>query len=185
VDRFITYRTYWDTDSLRFTVVDNDVEYELYTQAFQLDSVALEFQNPFYFIINLAIGGLLTDAYNLGDPNSGLPVSMPLPAEMYVDYIKVMEWNGQGEVHLGPPTPEVGTFGVFTDSTMVDAELIPNVSSEIYVWEETLVADTEPPYEGENVLSWNTNQKGWFGAGIMSIQPLNLFDFGEGNSNST
>jgi beta-glucanase (GH16 family) len=181
VDRFITYRTYWDTDSLRFTVVDNDVEYELYTQAFKLDSVALEFQNPFYFIINLAIGGLLTDAYNLGDANSGLPVSMPLPAEMYVDYIKVMKWNGQGEVHLGPPVPEIGTFGLFTDSTTVDAELIPGVSSEIYVWEETLVGDTEPPYEGENVLSWSTNQKGWFGAGIMSIQPLNLFDFGEGH----
>ncbi|MFN2169282.1 MAG: hypothetical protein ACK2U9_23855, partial [Anaerolineae bacterium] len=34
-----------------------------------------------------------------------------------------------------------------------------------------------------HVLSWQTAGKGWFGAGIMSIQPLNLFDFGAGNLN--
>ena len=38
-----------------------------------------EFLKPFYFIINLAIGGTLTDAYNLGDRGSGENVSMPMP----------------------------------------------------------------------------------------------------------
>jgi hypothetical protein len=106
---------------------------------------------------------------------------MPFPAELYVDYIRVYEWNGQGEVHLGPPPFESGTFGIFTDETPTNGELVPGVSSEIYVWEGTLTDGSIPPYEGDNVLSWQTAGLGWFGAGIMAIQPLNLFDFGDGH----
>jgi beta-glucanase (GH16 family) len=181
IDRFLIYRLYWDEDSLRFTVEDSGVEHDLFEYPFAIDDESDEFRQPFYLITNLAIGGAFTDAYNLGDPGSGLPVTMPFPAEMYVDYIKVYEWNGQGEVHLGPPPFETGTFGIYTDETPVDGELVPGVSCEIYVWEGTLVAGSIPPYEGDNVLSWQTAGVGWFGAGIMAIQPLNLFDFGEGN----
>jgi beta-glucanase (GH16 family) len=180
VERFLTYRLYWDPDSLRFTVVDDSLERDLYESPFPIDEVSDEFTKPFYLIANLAIGGTFTDAYNLGDPESGEPVSMPFPAEMYVDYIRVYEWNGQGEVHLGPPAFESGIFGIFTDETPTNGELVAGVSSEIYVWEETLTDGSIPPYEGENVLSWQSAGLGWFGAGIMSIQPLNLFDFGEG-----
>ena len=180
VNRFITYRTYWDSESIRFVVVDDGEEHDLYASPFYLDSVSDELRQPFFMIINLAIGGAFTDAYNLGDPGSGLPVSLPLPADMYVDYIKVYSWNGQGEVHLGPPTFETGSFGVFTDETPVTSGLFSNYPAEIYVWEGTLSAGNIPPYEGENGLSWVTNGLGWFGAGIMSHQPINLFNFGEG-----
>jgi beta-glucanase (GH16 family) len=181
VERFLTYRLYWDESSLRFTVLDDAVEYDLYETPFPIDSVSAEFQSPFYLIANLAVGGGFTDAYNLGDPGSGDPVSMPMPAEMYLDYIKIYEWNGQGEVHLGPPLAEDGVFGIFTDETLTNGELVPEVSSQIYVWEGTLAGGSIPPYEGDNVLSWQTTGVGWFGAGIMSIQPLNLFDFGDGH----
>ena len=180
-DRFVIYRMYWDDESIRFTVIDDSVEYDLYTIPFPIDSVSEEFQRPFYLIANLAIGGAFTDAYNLGDPGSGDPVSMPFPAEMYVDYIKVMEWNGHGEVHVGPPYPQSGTFGIYTDNTPTDDALEAGVTSEIYVWEGTLTGGTIEPYEGENGISWTTTGLGWFGAGIMSIQPVNLFNFGEGH----
>ena len=180
VDRFVIYRMYWDEDSIRFTVIDEGVEHDLYTDPFPIDSVSDEFQKPFYLISNLAIGGAFTDAYNLGDPGSGVPVSMPLPAEMYVDYIKVMEWNGQGEVTVGPPDEESGTYGIFTDETPTDGGLEVGVDAEIYVWEGTLSEGSIPPYEGENGISWVTTGLGWFGAGIMSEQPVNLFNFGEG-----
>ena len=183
VERFVIYRSYWDQDSLRFTVVDEGIEYDLFAYAFPLDSLSSEFQQPFYFIANLAIGGAYTDAYNLGDLGSGLPISMPLPAEMYVDYIRVYEWNGQGEVRLGPPFPESGSFGIFTDETGTNGGLEPGVSSEIFVWENTLNEVSIAPYEGENGLSWQTTGEGWFGAGIMSIQPLNMINFGEGHLN--
>ena len=63
---------------------------------------------------------------------------MPFPAEMYIDYIKVMEWNGQGEVNVGPPYPQSGTFGIYTDTTPTDVAVEAGVTSEIYVWEGTL-----------------------------------------------
>jgi len=181
IERFLTYRLYWDENSLRFTVVDGASEYDLYETPFPIDSVSAEFQAPFYLIANLAIGGAFTDAYNLGDPGSGAPVSMPFPAEMYIDYIRVYEWNSQGEVHLGPPDEESGAFGIFTDNTPTNGELVPGVSAEIYVWEGTLTDGSIPPYEGPNGITWQTTGLGWFGAGIMAIQPLNLFDFGEGH----
>ena len=106
---------------------------------------------------------------------------MPFPAEMYVDYIRIYEWNGQGEVHLGPPTFQQATYGIYTDETATHGALEAEVSSEIYVWEGTLTDGSIPPYEGDNVLSWQTTGSGWFGAGIMSMQPLNLFDFGDGH----
>jgi len=181
VNRFLTYRLYWDDTSLRFTVTDGVSEYDLYETPFTIDSESDEFQSPFYLIMNLAIGGAFTDAYNLGDPGSGAPVSMPLPAEMYVDYVRVYEWNGKGDVTLGPPAAEAGSFGIYTDQTPTNGGLQAEVTSQIYVWEGTLTEGSIPPYEGSNVLSWQTAGKGWFGAGIMSIQPLNLFDFPDGH----
>lgn len=181
--RFLTYRTYWDENSLRFTVIDDGVEYDLYSEPFPIDSISDEFTHPFFFIVDLAIGGAFTDAYNLGDPGSGLPVSMSFPAEMYVDYIKVMEWNGQGEINQGPPTPQEGSFGVFTDETPTDNALFTEEPAHIYVWEGTLSDGSIPPYEGENGISWITNGLGWFGAGIMSAQPINLSNFAEGHLN--
>jgi len=181
IERFLIYRIYWDADSIRFTVVDDGIEHDLYTDPFPIDSTSFEFHQPFYFIANLAIGGAFTDAYVLGDPGSGEPVTMPLPADMYVDYIRVYEWNGQGEVHLGPPVPREGTFGLYTDSTQTDDALVLGEDSEIYVWEGTLTEGSILPFEGENGISWQTTGLGWFGAGIMSTQPLNLFNFGEGH----
>lgn len=180
-DRFVLYRLYWDDSSVRFTIVDGGQEFDLYTSPFTIDAESEEFRAPFYFLLNLAVGGAFTDAYNLGDPGSGAPVSMSFPAEMYIDYLRVYEWNGQGSVQLGPPTEEIGTFGLFTETTPVDNELIPDVNGRIFVWEDTLVDGTIPPYEGSATLTWQTNNKGWFGAGIFADQPLNLFGFPDGD----
>lgn len=178
--RFMIYRVYWDENSLRFTVTDQGEEYDLYEEPFPISDVSDEFRQPFYLIANMAIGGSFTDAYQLGDPASGEPVTMPLPADMFVDYIKVMEWNGQGEVHLGPPNVEDSPFGIFTDETPVEGGLVPGQNAEIYVWEGTLDAGSIAPFEGENGISWSTTGKGWFGAGILSLQPVNLSGFEEG-----
>ncbi len=179
-NRFLTYRIYWDPDSIRFTLIDDNSEYDLYTDIFPIDSASDEFNAPFFFNINLAIGGMLTDAYNLGDPGSGLPISLPLPTNMYVDYIQIKEWNGHGNVHIGPPAFEGGSYGLFTDTTPVDNGLIAGENAEIYVWEGTLSEGSIPPFEGENGITWTTTGSGWFGAGIMSIQPVNLFNFSDG-----
>jgi beta-glucanase (GH16 family) len=180
VDRFLTYRLYWDENTMRQTVIDDGVERDLFTEPFTIDGESAEFREPFYLVANLAIGGAVTDAYQLGNPGSGAPVSMPFPGTMYVDYVRVYQWNGRGEVSLGPPTPQSGTFGLLTDTTPTNGGLVTGVTSEVYVWENTLVPGTIPPYEGANGLTWRTNGLGWFGAGILSFQPVNLFNFDAG-----
>tara|TARA_B100001250_G_scaffold383131_1_gene376861 strand:+ start:493 stop:2154 length:1662 start_codon:yes stop_codon:yes gene_type:complete len=177
-DRFLIYRMYWDNSTIRYTVIDNEIEYDLYQEPFLIDDQSDEFKDPFYLIANLAIGGLYTDADYIG--GDGQDISMPIPANMYIDYIKVYKWNNQGNVHLGPPDLEGETFGIFTDNTPTDNNLIIDIDSKIYVWEGTLTDGTIPPYEGENGISWSTSGLGWFGAGIMSTQPTNLSNFREG-----
>jgi len=177
--RFLVYRLYWSPDSLRQTVVDGGVEHDLFATPFAMDSASTEFREPFYFVFNLAIGGAFTDAQVLGA--GGLPVTMPFPATMYVDYVRVYRWKGQGEVHLGPPTPNYDSLGLFTDTTPTRSAMIMDSTARIFVWESTLVPGTLTPYEGSNVLAWRSNGKGWFGAGIMSLQPLYLFHFPDGH----
>jgi len=129
-DRFLTYRLYWDENTLRLTVIDGGVEHDLYAVPFEIDSESAEFQEPFYLIANLQ---------------------------------------------------EHGVYGLYTEETPTNGGLVPGETGEIFVWEGTLIDASIAPYEGENVLSWQTAGLGWFGAGIFSIQPLNLFDFGEGH----
>lgn len=174
-DRFVTYRMYWDASSVRFTVVDGGVENDLYASPFSITSESDEFQNPFYFILNLAVGGNFTDALNNGQ------VTAPMPGKMYIDYIKVSKWNNQGEVTLGGPAPETGTFGVFTDNTVTTNKLSAGTSSDIYAW-NNLAAGTTPAYEGSNVIAWaTTTANTWFGGGIASKQPRNMSNFTNGN----
>ena len=99
---------------------------------------------------------------------------------MYVDYIHIKKWNGHGNVHIGPPEFEGGTYGLLTDTTPVDNGIILGDNAELYVWEGTLIEGSIPPFEGENGITWKSNGSGWFGAGIMSVQPVNLFNFGDG-----
>jgi len=83
----------------------------------------------------------------------------------------------------GHLTPQAGNFGIFTDLTPTVNGLTTSLDSEIYVWEGTLEEGNIDPYEGNNGISWSTNGSGWFGAGIMSYQPVNLFRFSKGHLN--
>lgn len=91
-DRFVIYRMYWDETSIRFTVEDKGFEYDLYTNPFPISSKESVFQQPFYLLMNLAVGGTFTDA------TSNSQVTASFPAKMYVDYVRVRKWNGKGEV---------------------------------------------------------------------------------------
>ena len=182
-DRFLKYRLYWNPDSILFSVIDNDIEHFLFEDVFHVDSISDEFNHPFYFVTNFALGGNFTDAYSLGDLSSGSQISMPFPAKMLVDYIKVMKWGSHGEVNTGPPEFQRGDFGLFTDLTEVNNYLTTGLDAELYVWEGTLTDGTIEPLEGENGISWSSTGLGWFGAGIMSMQPINLFNFSEGHLN--
>nr|WP_010130640.1 di-heme oxidoredictase family protein [Microbulbifer agarilyticus] len=175
-DRFVTYRTYWTDTQIRFTVVDNGVEHDLYAAPISIGEGMEEFQAPFYLLLNLAVGGNFTDAATAAE------VTAPLPSKMYIDYVRVYELSGLGEVTLGGGTPQAGDFGVFTDNTMVDDGLEAGVSADIYVWNTASVAQgQEEPFEGSNVIAWDYNTPGmWFGGGIDSRRALDMGNYEEG-----
>lgn len=175
-NRFVKYRFYWTDTQMRFTVVDNDGEHDMYDAPLPVNSEALK--APYYFLLNMAVGGNFTDAAN---PSQ---VTAPLPATMYVDYVRVYELDGKGEVKLGSQvTPEVGKFGVFTDNTVVNNKLVAGSTSDIFLWNGASTgAGNIQPFEGGNVIAWSYNTPGqWFGGGIQARQIRDLTNFRNGN----
>ena len=118
-DRFLKYRVYWNPDSILFSVIDNEIEHFLFTDVFNIDSVSDEFHSPFYFVSNLALEEILLMLIPWVI-HQAVHKSMPFPAKMLVDYIKVMKWGEYGEVNEGPPELQGGDFGLFTDLTPTD-----------------------------------------------------------------
>ena len=176
-DRFVTYRTYWTDTEIRFTITDNGVEHDLYEAPFTISEVANEFQAPFYLLLNLAVGGNFTDAMTNG------AVTAPKPAKMLVDYIRVYELDGQGQVFVGNTTqPETGTFGVFTDTTATSNQLEVGVSSDIYIWDPNTTQGNIAANEGDNVIAWQYPAAGnWFGGGIQARQAQDMSNFADGD----
>ncbi len=175
INRFVTYRMYWTDSQIRFTVLDNGVEHDMYAAPIPVGGESSEFQAPFYFLFNLAVGGNFTDAASEGQ------VTAPLPSKMYVDYVRVYQLNGLGEVKLGNQTPkQTGTFGVFTDANTTDKQELGG-SADLWVWNQTSIAPgTAPAYEGSNVIAWNYTAPQWFGAGLASRQARDMSNFGNG-----
>ena len=91
-NRFVTYRMYWNESQIRLTVVDGNTEHDLYTNPFPIGPNEEAFTKPYYFLLNLAVGGSFTGFYNADD------ITAPFPGKLYIDYVRVKEWNGQGEV---------------------------------------------------------------------------------------
>jgi beta-glucanase (GH16 family) len=176
-NRFVKYRFYWTESQMRFTVVDNDGEHDMYNQPLPVNTEAL--RAPYYFLLNLAVGGNFTDAAN---PSQ---VTAPLPGTMYVDYVRVYELDGKGEVKLGNQTvPEAaGKFGVFTDNTTIGNKLVAGSTSDIFLWNGASTgAGNIQPAEGTNVIAWSYNTPGqWFGGGIQARQLRDLTNYRNGN----
>jgi beta-glucanase (GH16 family) len=175
-NRFVTYRLYWTDTQMRFTVLDNGREYDMYKAPITVNSTALN--QPFYLLLNMAVGGNFTPAATPAQ------VTAPLPATTYVDYIRVYELDGLGEVKLGVGTqPELGKFGVFTDNTPVDNQQVPGVSADVFIWNQgSMTAGDLPPYEGAGVLAFKYVAPGqWFGGSIQSRQVHDMSGFRNGN----
>ena len=176
-NRFVLYRLYWTDTQIRFTMVDNGRELDMYKAPLStVGSPAL--QAPFYLLMNLAVGGNFTPAATPAQ------ITAPLPATMYVDYVRVYELDGKGEVKLGVGiTPEAGKFGVFTDNTPVDEGQALGTSADFFIWNnDSMNGGNIPPFEGANVLTLNYFNPGqWFGGAVQSRQAHDMSGFRGGN----
>jgi hypothetical protein len=176
-NRFVLYRLYWTDTQIRFTLVDNGRELDMYKAPIStVGSPAL--QEPFYLLMNMAVGGNFTPAATPAQ------VTAPLPATMYVDYVRVYELDGKGEVKLGVGiTPEVGKFGVFTDTTPVNNGQALGASADFFIWNTgSMSGGNLPPFEGSNVLALNYFAPGqWFGGAVQSRQVHDMSGFRNGH----
>ena len=176
-NRFVLYRMYWTDTQIRFTMVDNGRELDMYKAPIStVGSPAL--QEPFYLLMNMAVGGTFTPA---ATPDQ---VTAPLPGTMYVDYVRVYQLDGLGEVKMGAGiSPEVGKFGVFTDTTPVNDGQTLGTSADFFIWNTgSMNGGTIPPYEGANVLALNYFNPGdWFGGAVQSRQTHDMSGFRSGN----
>lgn len=177
VNRFVLYRMYWTDTQIRFTVVDNGVEHDMYRNPIPVTDDSAEFRAPFYFLFNLAVGGNFTDAATDGQ------VTAPLPGKMYIDYVRVYQLDGKGEVKLGSQVKtEAGTYGVFTDNTPTSSKEVIGTTADFWIWNTaSMTAITTPAYEGSNVLGLRYTAPGqWFGGGIASRQAHDMSKFANG-----
>ncbi len=175
INRFVKYRLYWTESQIRFTVIDNGVERNMYQNPITVNSPSL--QAPFYMLFNLAVGGNFTDAATPAQ------VTAPLPGTMYVDYVRVYQLDGKGAVKVGNPNvAETGKFGVFTDLTAVTNKQVVGVSSDVWNWNQaSMSAGTTAPIEGSNVIAWNyTAANQWFGSSVQSRQIRNMSNYRNG-----
>ena len=173
----------------RFTLVWTPTRIEMFlndavTPYFAMDITgadAEEFRDwTHYFILNLAVGGSFTGITNPAN------ITAPLPAKMYVDYVRVYQRNGEGEVVVTPPAlPPAGDyFGVFTERTSITNKfVINNVSGHIYIWNNLAPLAGQTPYEGTELLAFQSPGAGWSGFGIYSDIPLDLRHFANGYLN--
>ncbi|MFT5085287.1 MAG: beta-glucanase (GH16 family) [Lentisphaeria bacterium] len=181
-DRFVIHRLYWTDEEMRLTVEDEGVEIELYAGPLPIAGAGLsELREPFYLLMNLAVGGNFTDAVTSGDVTA--PVASPDAAKFLIDYVRVYEYNGQGTVTIADPSekPPAGVYGVFTDETVTNFSL----PGYLAPWDDQFTVGTgEAAFEGDNVTTWvwgpgpNTE---WFGGGafeneIASIDMSNYID---------
>ncbi|MFT7560754.1 MAG: beta-glucanase (GH16 family) [Flavobacteriales bacterium] len=176
-DRFITYRTYWTEDQIRFTAIDDGVEYDMYETPFTITETSAAFREPFYLLFNLAIGGTFTGQMTPAD------ISAPRPGKMYIDYVRVYKLDGQGEIFAGNVTPaETGTFGVYTETTLTTNALEIGTDSSLFIWDANSTPGNEAAYEGGEVISLDFNTPGgWFGGGVLSHQARDMSNFSEGS----
>ena len=81
---------YWNESQIRLTVLDGNVEHDLYTNPFPISNNEAAFRKPYYFLLNLAVGGSFTGHYNADE------ITAPLPGKLFIDYVRVKKWNGRG-----------------------------------------------------------------------------------------
>lgn len=175
-----TFTLIWTSSTIQMFL--NDLE----TPYFEMDisgTDAEEFRDwPHYFVLNLAVGGSFP---GITDPTA---ITAPFPAQMFVDYIRVYQREGEGELVVSPPTtppvtPPAGeTYGIYTENSNVDtALLIDDLNGHIYIWENTLRALGTAPYDGEEVLAFaSQGSAGWWGFGVHDDEAADLTHFADG-----
>lgn len=132
-----------------------------------------------YFIFNMAVGGSFPGITNPAN------ITAPLPANMYIDYLRIYQKAGEGELNVADPVvPPTGNYyGVFTDNTAITEKfVIDDVTNHLYTWDNSLFAiDGAPSYEGDDLLAFYAPaSRTWYGFGLTSDAGVDLTHYAGG-----
>ncbi|WP_088654149.1 family 16 glycosylhydrolase [Geofilum rhodophaeum] len=172
-----TFTLIWTPSTIQMFL--NDLE----TPYFEMDisgTDAEEFRDwPHYFVLNLAVGGSFPGITN---PTA---ITAPFPAQMFVDYIRVYQREGEGELLVSPPTtPPTGeTFGIFTEHpNIAEHFVLDDLVTTLQIWEGSLQPlEDAPLYEGAEALVFRAPAaRTWFGFGLNAANGLDLSHFAGG-----
>ncbi|WP_179091311.1 Ig-like domain-containing protein [[Flexibacter] sp. ATCC 35208] len=156
-DDYHLYKLVWDTAFLTI-YLDGNPFYKIGINGGNgLDA----FQQPFYILLNLAVGGNYPGIYSEND------VTAPLPGHMEVDYIRLYQDITKGdELILGTNDAPEGNFGIFTDNTVVNNQVTLGKDANLYYWNNITNIPNPVPFEGSHVWGLHAAAGNWFGLGV-------------------
>jgi beta-glucanase (GH16 family) len=184
--------------------VDLNLDYHLYKiswtpgyMKFYLDGVEYrswditadhlrEFHQPFFLILNIAVGGWNHSYTGISSPGA---VTASFPAKMYVDWIRLSD-NPHTKLYLDKDVAEAGNFGVYTEKTPVNKSLTfqdgsgPDfnygTAAALYTWNNMTVAKPPTPSEGSKCWSFDIVAGNWFGMGVFLPNHRNMKNYSDG-----
>jgi beta-glucanase (GH16 family) len=184
VDLSLDYHRYkmsWTTTNITFYL--DDVPYGF------LDITAAhlsEFHQPMFPILNIAIGGYDPSYTGVYSPAA---VTATFPARMYVDWIRLYD-HPDTEIYVGDGHAETGNFGVYTETTPVNASLAYQTGAEpgfeygtnaaLFIWNNMTPATPPTPSEGGACWSFDIAGGTWFGMGVLLPNFRNLKNYSDG-----
>jgi beta-glucanase (GH16 family) len=145
-----------------------------------------EFHQPFFPILNIAVGGYNPSYTGVYSPAA---VTATFPARMYVDWIRLYD-NPHTQLYLGGANAETGNFGVYTETTPVNASLAYQAGTEpgfeygtnaaLFIWNNMTPATPPTPSEGSECWSFDIAGGNWFGMGILLPNFRNMMNYSDG-----
>ncbi|MFN8206229.1 MAG: family 16 glycosylhydrolase [Bacteroidales bacterium] len=135
---------------------------------------AEEFRNyENYLVLNLAVGGMFPDLYTTGE------ITAPMPATLYIDYIKLYQQEGVGSFNNNMPV--IGDLAVFADGKAYENSIVAGYDALIHT-ENMVVREGEEPKEGTEVLSYDVTGGLPFQFGIEALGLKNMTNFSSAGS---
>jgi beta-glucanase (GH16 family) len=159
-DDYHLYKLTWDQSFLT-VYLDNNPFYKIALDGGNgLDA----FRQPFYILLNLAVGG------NYPGIHSAAGITAPLPGGMLVDYIRLYQDISHGDqLLLGSDNAPEGNYGIFTDNTPVNDKVVfGQAGANLFYWNNITDIASATPFEGSHVWAFHANAANWFGLGVTS-----------------
>jgi len=118
VTNFHVYRIDWTTNSLTWYV--DGLAYQTQTNWYSTGySYPAPFNQPFYLIMNLSVGGNF-----LGNPSTNsIDINTPFPGEEQVDYVRAYNWTSAPD-----QTPWLGAYAINGSVVVTGTNGFPNAT---------------------------------------------------------